>query len=735
MWHLAGELGLQERCGALAELHGDRDAWTRRRLQGMPDSSEGYESHKQLILAVLNGKGLKQGWATELRRLHAECALVRQGLAQRFPEQLRQLQGLKRNPVVSLTSLHMMHWEREQVDRMIHAAGNHLVSVEHDGIVVNSEDCIEGLKAACEAKVSVKKYPASLQDILTLAAELYPGVDWTAKSRIPWKDVQRARLNCVKLLTSKPKSTAAAQTDFAAVVASRLEGTVVYAKSKIAIYDEQRCKWDLDCREIEVHGLVRTELHNAFKTVYLAQENFVPLWKIFGDAHYLLKSHGAITAIAGETKPFLVGALPEPGDMRRKLPFHNGFFYDFQLGKVVRAHRGLAPDRCMPWEYASWQLDAVTQKEFSDVVQELFTWEADHARDLQGTHGNEQLAACFLAVMQKIPGVAFTTRWFEADCLSYFLQHYCRMMAAEPKFFERLNIHGPPLSGKDALVALFEAHMGNVGEGGFAGGLMPEHVVLRHGTRSSNNGPLPFLHPIKGARSVIVPEMTKEPLNMDMLKALLEQEGAQITSRECYGNTTRWSPSALLVTIGNYCPNFGETPPDGTERRVNVLSMTKRFATQPDHEAQVLQGDFNLKTKIKRGEYFLDFFHVAAALYPFLQLYGNKIRRPTKVEEETIEALVPRGRDAAKPWHLELFSPAESAADAAIAAQVREAVIKELCRDRKQDANTELVNIGFQMDISVKGRPVCKFRFPGTTRASFVALRATGASSSSTAAP
>ena len=258
----------------------------------------------------------------------------------------------------------------------------------------------------------------------------------------------------------------------------------------------------------------------------------------------------------------------------------------------------------------------------------------DAARTPAQSEGNPALAERFMHALKRIPGVAFANRWFDADGVSYFLQHYARMLASEPKFCEMLNVHGPPRSGKDALAALFESHMGNIADGGFGSGLMPEHVQLntrgQRGSKSSE-GPAHFTHALRGARSVVVPELKQAPLDMELLKGIVEQEDARITSRQCHGNVNRWNPTALLVTIGNYCPDFGEVPPDGTERRVNVLAMTNRFAVEADPEALVFKGDFSLKARINKGLVFNDWSHVAKEFHPFLALYGDKIRRPRKV--------------------------------------------------------------------------------------------------------
>jgi hypothetical protein len=268
--------------------------------------------------------------------------------------------------------------------------------------------------------------------------------------------------------------------------------------------------------------------------------------------------------------------------------------------------------------------------------------------------------------------------------------------------------------------------MGNIDEDGFAGGLMPEqvHVSKASTTVRSGNGPTPFLHAIRGARSVIIPELKREVLNMEMLKSIIEQEGALLTSRECRGNVTRWRPSALLVTIGNYCPDFGDTPPDGTERRVNVMSMSNRFGPRPDAEVSLLLGDFDLKAKINKGLYWNDFFHVSAAFYAFLSLYTDKVRRPAKIEADTAEALQRAYATAdAPPWYLDVFTAADATHPAITSAEVRTMTRNALGLTRRVDATTELVKHGFRLDECVGGRRLAKFKFPGDAAASYVAKR------------
>ena len=295
----------------------------------------------------------------------------------------------------------------------------------------------------------------------------------------------------------------------------------------------------------------------------------------------------------------------------------------------------------------------------------------------------------------------------------------------------------PPRSGKDALAALFESHMGKIDAGGFGGGLMPEQVQipLRAGvaTRSAN-GPTPFTDALRGARSIVVPELKQhEALDMEMLKSLVEQEGALITSRRCRGNTIRWRPSALIATLGNYCPNFGNPPPDGTERRVNVLTMTHSFAKKSDPEMMIHQGDFSLKAKINKGLVWNDLFHVAKAFYGFLEHYGDKIRRPRTVEQDTLEALQPEGgmtttadgERKARQWYHELFQPADGSRNSINKSQACQAAMKHLGLARFSDAKSELTKLGFNLDARVNGKRFVTFKFQDHAVA--VALKLEGA--------
>ena len=163
LWELAAEL--QTKSLELRALRESRDALIDRYLRGvMPETDEGYDSYKQVILAVLNGMSTRTSWPLELQKLAAECAAIRNMLANKYPELVKELRQRKRRDlVVSATSILMMDLERKYLDRMVEAAGTYLISVEHDGIVALDapDDVIFAIVASVPWPVCITTYPQS----------------------------------------------------------------------------------------------------------------------------------------------------------------------------------------------------------------------------------------------------------------------------------------------------------------------------------------------------------------------------------------------------------------------------------------------------------------------------------------------------------------------------------------------------------------------------------------------
>ena len=135
-----------------------------------------------------------------------------------------------------------------------------------------------------------------------------------------------------------------AHTDFAKVIASRLEGNIIIDKGRVVCYNALKCVWNFEASEaVELHSCVREELHMAFADMHLHFNEGRPQYRCYGGVHPLLKNHGNIVPVRAEVKSMLGGHAPEPTDKAGLLPFNNGMVYDFIDGKALKVHRGIAP--------------------------------------------------------------------------------------------------------------------------------------------------------------------------------------------------------------------------------------------------------------------------------------------------------------------------------------------------------------------------------------------------------
>jgi hypothetical protein len=114
-------------------------------------------------------------------------------------------------------------------------------------------DVIVAIKASVPSPWVVHEtlYPADTQAFLKFASERCEGYEWT-KSHIAWRDVMAAERNCWKVFNDPEdededkESFCNSHTDFATVVAGRVEGDVLVFKGKVSIYDMVALKWRHD---------------------------------------------------------------------------------------------------------------------------------------------------------------------------------------------------------------------------------------------------------------------------------------------------------------------------------------------------------------------------------------------------------------------------------------------------------------------------------------------------------
>ena len=162
--------------------------------------------------------------------------------------------------------------------------------------------------------------------------------------------------------------------------------------------------------------------------------------------------------------------------------------------------------------------------------------------------------------------------------------------------------------------------------------------------------------------------------------------------------------------------------------------MTTRFALTADPEALLEAGDFDLKGKINNGSVFNDWFHVTKAFYPFLALYGDKVRQPKSVERDTKEALEEEGDGEVEGpkarWHSTVFCAADATHVALTPNRVRKLTQAALNLSRVSDASSELKALGFDLNANLGVARCVRFRFHPTGKLEPVAAFTAAAASS-----
>ena len=137
-----------------------------------------------------------------------------------------------------------------------------------------------------------------------------------------------------------------------------------------------------------------------------------------------------------------------------------------------------------------------------------------------------------------------------------------------------------------------------------------------------------------------------------------------------------------------------------------------------------------------------DFFHVAKAFFCFLEHYGDKIRRPRKVEQDTAEALQTEegmttnaeGERKVKLWYNDVFRPASNLSEAINKSQACNATMNHLGLKRFSDAKTELGKLGFNLDAVTNKKRYVSFKFDKAFVPIALREETSGAAASSSAA-
>ena len=142
---------------------------------------------------------------------------------------------------------------------------------------------------------------------------------------------------------------------------------------------------------------------------------------------------------------------------------------------------------------------------------------------------------------------------------------------------------------------------------------------------------------------------------MSKIKPLCEQLGVKVASRTHSKDPERSNPRYEIIGFSNHNMDVGENPDSGEARRVNIFRLNQRFGSAADDDGEEKA---DLKETIESGAYNLQMFHMTKPFYAALSMYTTNIRRPARIQRETLEVV--GGALAAedtKEWILQTFEP------------------------------------------------------------------------------
>lgn len=139
-------------------------------------------------------------------------------------------------------------------------------------------------------------------------------------------------------------------------------------------------------------------------------------------------------------------------------------------------------------------------------------------------------------------------------------------------------IYGPSGTGKSTLIETIRSVFGDYGSTAASG-------TFR---QSSNNGPTPDLHSLRGRRFVTTSETSESAVfDEDLLKRISGRDG--VTSRTLYGEPVEWIPECVLWVATNNPPKFNSDD-DAIWRRTKLIPFTTVF--RGDNEIEYFARDY-----------------------------------------------------------------------------------------------------------------------------------------------
>ena len=303
---------------------------------------------KSKVIEVMNMCSYDESWPQVLKDLYQAMARFYKLIGVHYEELMKiATPWQKRSTAVTLGNYLYCNKERLELDKMDQAVrqccdmpASHVAAdpcPEADGLAIDDPDekCDAVIKQATTRPLKVKPYPQDMKAVITLAAEKYPGVDWTTRSRYSWDEVQEARKTCQEALdaklarggkgSEKGGKPITCHTDFALVVAAELESRAFWCQHEAHVFDTFSNHWTIGKKT-----LLDQHITKAVQTIFATKRYTVEKGRVNAlvgkTVHPLLKDHGLLVAIRLEVGTMLEGHPPVYDRNRHLIQFNKASF-------------------------------------------------------------------------------------------------------------------------------------------------------------------------------------------------------------------------------------------------------------------------------------------------------------------------------------------------------------------------------------------------------------------------
>jgi hypothetical protein len=500
-------------------------------------------------------------------------------------------------------------------------------------------------------------------------------------------------------------------------------------------------------------AMVRGVVLKAFKKIRPTIKDGKMMLESYGDPPLACKDTAFHGKIADDVKRLLYVTAPQvrvdSTQMWRFISDKNGCIYDTLTGRFIVNEPGIRVRRRLPWAFANdvpksiddvWDAPKDVKENLDTILQRIFQFWLATGNPEGRALGEDPIFGVPLqnALREFVMNTPACKVWHliapifaksaedqstDIDRLLWHLTHQSADFLIWAKRTEWRYYKGPGACGKDVLIMLVAAFLGDRSDDGFFT-LFPSDTYTRFHSKSS--GLDPVLDSAKSARMVVINEIGSHKFwAHDDMKALVECRGSGMVSRDLYKSPARWLPCCGVCAFSNHplAVSQVQAKDTGALRRTNYVELHAKFPENVEKDVKA-----QIETLMFNGE----LFWLAVKFHSFLLQCPEGSRRvhprPPSVIEDTEKIFSMAGDfDAVGAWIEDNCQPVQRYSDASLATEVQAALASALGvtynpRGRNHELDDAMEKTLTLEEKRIGTRRIYVYTFPGQNRARAVKM-------------